>query len=243
MSHWTWKDTAVEVLMKPFNHFLLFPAIFFVLTASALAQDEPVEVKTPSTKEVIRADYLATSLFHNRITDIREGEIYLFNKKVRFEPKAENGTTGYQNVFLYNFKENKMRRIFPQDKIFFEIDLSEKTRIKAMRDGWIPWKDFPEVERRWIKLKEDVVNGQACVLELLERRVEVKSKKKRKKPQFLYDYSLYWKATDLDGLPVRIVYFLRGGTVVIVNYNDIKTEEMDASLFLPPENFVSLSPF
>lgn len=191
---------------------------------------------------MLTAELLSTTYFQGHVTGTSKGKIYLSASRIRFEPVADEDSEGYNELFLYDFKQKAMRRVFPDDRIYFEIALSERSRFKAMRDGWIPWEDSPEVKRRWIRLKEDFMNGHPCTLELLERTMQVPAGKKGKTRR-LSDYSLYWKAQDLNNQPVRIVYFLPSQSVVIVDYRDARWETADPKLFRPPEGFLSLSPF
>jgi len=169
------------------------------------------------------------------------GKIYTLPPRVRFEPRSEEEEEAYSEVQLYDFENQKMRRVFFDDKIFFQIELTEKNRFKAMQDGWIPWKDLPNTKRRKIKLKEDLANDHPSILYLQERKIEVPGDKKSS--PILPEYSLIWEATHLKDLPVRIIYFLSNQRTVVVDYKNAKLADLEPTFFQPPEEFLNLSPF
>ena len=216
----------------PLFFLLLCPALS---VPSASAQDLPEGIS-------FSADFLSTSIRRDQVSDVVKGRVYISPPSVRLEPEAHETSKGYKEIFLYDFDEKKQRRVFLDDQIYFETPISEKSFFKAMQEGWIPWEDAPDIKRRWIRLKEDFMHGHPCVLELLERSAEVPTGKDDDTTR-VFSYSLYWKATDLNHLPVRIVYFPRNQRVVIVDYSDIKVGKTDAALFLPPEGFLNLNPF
>jgi hypothetical protein len=187
------------------------------------------------------ADFSFTLIFKDKAHTLLSGRIFASPPLIRFEPQPEGPDQAYNEVQLYDFEHQKMRRVFLDDRIYFQIDLTEKVRMKAMRDGWIPWKDIPAIKRRKIRLKEDFVNNHPCILYLQERRAEIPADKKASVVSV--EYSLVWEATNLKGLPVRIIYFSPNQSTVVVDYQNMKLTDLDPPLFNPPEGFLDLSPF
>ena len=218
---------------------LLLGSLFFL--RSPVLAEEP-QGQTPSQEPIgFTADFVSTHIPQVREKSVMIGRIYALPPRIRFEPYGQEGDGSYNEVHLYDFERKQMRRVFLDDKIYFEVELNENSRLKAMQDGWIPWKDFPNTKRRKIRLKEDLANDHPSVLNLLERRLEIP---RAKKSNLIYqEYSLFWEATDLKGLPVRIIYFLSDRTTVVVDFKNVKLENPDPSLFDPPNGFRNLSPF
>jgi len=218
---------------------LLGPLFFLAFTVLA---EEPQGQAPPSQEPIgFTADFVSTLIPQAREKSIFSGRIYASPPRIRFEPYRQEGNGSYNEIHLYDFERQQMRRVFLEDKIYFEVELNETSRLKAMQDGWIPWKDLPNTKRRKIRLKEDFANDHPSVLHLLERRIEIP---RAKKPNFIFqEYSLFWEATDLKGLPVRIIYLLSDRTTVVLDYKNVKLEEPDPSLFEPPKGFRNLSPF
>ena len=186
------------------------------------------------------ADFSTVVVFQDKVRKSVHGKIYLSPPYVRIEPELLDIQEDYGETFLYDWSRRKMRRVFADDQIFFEVGLSRKSRQKAMQEGWIPWKKSRNRSLRWIRLKEDFVNGRPCVLELLERTEKIK---RRGGTTWIRDYSLYWKALDLDRVPVRIIYFMPDKSTVFIDYTNIELQPIPVRLFQPPEDFLSLSPF
>lgn len=218
----------------------LFFLPFSLVSSIASAKDPLVQT---SSSQVFRftADFMSTVILHNQDKAVMNGRIYSSPPLVRFEPHPEEGIGSYNEILLYDFERQKVRRVFLGDKIYFEDELTERNRLKAMQEGWIPWRDLPNTQRRKIKLKEDFVNDHPCVLYLLERKLEIPTGKKPS--SIARQYSLFWEATDLNNLPVRIIYFLPEKSAVVVDYKDVKLEDPDPALFTTPEGFLNLSPF
>jgi hypothetical protein len=219
-----------------------FPLVCVVLLFSlkASAQGSSPQISSQQA-EGFTADFSSTLIFKDKAHTLSSGRIFASPPLVRFEPQPEEPDQAYNEVQLYDFEHQKMRRVFLDDRIYFQIELSEKARIKAMQEGWIPWKDFPMIKRRKIRLKEDVINDHPCTLYLQERRWEVPADKMA--PAEFLEYSLVWEATSLKGLPVRIIYFLPNQRIVVIDYKNIKLANLDPPLFNPPDGFIDLSPF
>ncbi len=218
------------------------PLICLVLLLSLNASgQEPSPPASSQQAEGFTADFSSTLIFKDKARTLLSGRIFASPPLVRFEPQPEEPDQAYNEIQLYDFEHQKMRRVFLDDRIYFQIELTEKARMKAMRDGWIPWKDIPTIKRRKIRLKEDFANDHPCILYLQERRLEVPADQKA--PVVSLEYSLVWEATNLKGLPVRIIYFPPNQSIVVVDYQNMKLADLDPPLFNPPEGFLDLSPF
>jgi hypothetical protein len=227
---------SVRALLACFQLFCLL----LLLPRDVFPQESSVQT-TPQPGTGFTADFTSKMIFNNKEQTILSGKLYTLPPRVRFEPHSEEEDEAYGEVQLYDFEDQKMRRVFFDDKIFFQIDLTERNRFKAMLEGWIPWKDLPNTKRRKIKLKEDLVNGHPCILYLQERKIEAPADKKS---SFTFlEYSLIWEAADLKELPVRVIYFLPNQRTVVVDYKNARLSDMDPTFFQPPEGFLNLSPF
>ena len=223
----------------PLAYFQLF-CLLLLFSTNAYAQESSVQTVTQPAMG-FTADFTSRILFKNKEQTIVSGKIYTLPPRVRFEPRPAEEEETYNEVQLYDFEQQMERRVFLDDRIYFQVELTESARMKAMREGWIPWKDHPNTKRRKIKLKEDLVNDHPCILYLQERKIETPTDKKSS--SIFVEYNLIWEATNLQGLPVRIIYFLSNQRTVVVDYKDAKLAEMEPTFFQPPEGFLNLSPF
>lgn len=235
---WSYK-MALHSVRIPLVYFQLF-CLWLLLPGNAFTQESSIQTTSQSVIG-FTADFTSRVIFHDKEQTLMSGKIYTLPPRVRFEPRFEEEDEAYGEVQLYDFENQKMRRVFFDDKIFFQIELTERNRFKAMQDGWIPWKDLPNTKRRKIKLKEDLVNDQPCVLYLQERKIEAPADKKSS--SIFLEYSLIWEATHLKDLPVRIIYFLSNQRTVVVDYKNARLSDMDPKFFQPPDEFLNLSPF
>jgi hypothetical protein len=226
--------------ISPARFYLPILCLVLLISGYASAQ-EPPATAPPQQARTFTADFTSSLIFKDKSYTLLSGRIFASPPLVRFEPQPEEPDRDYNEVQLYDFEQQKMRRVFLDDRIYFQIELNEKARINAMQDGWIPWKDPPMIKRRRIRLKEDVVNDHPCILYLQERRLEAPADRKAT-ARFL-EYSLIWEAAHLNGLPVRIVYFLPNQRIVVVDYKNMKPADPNPSQFSPPEGFLDLSPY
>ncbi|GEM_PF-1595384 len=232
-------NTAM-ICVRAVRFYLLLICLVFLVSLNASAQESSPSASSQQTGE-FTADFTSTLIFKDKGYTLLSGRIFASPPLVRFEPQPEEPDRAYNEVQLYDFEHQKMRRVFLDDRIYFQIELNEKARMKAMRDGWIPWKDLQTIKRRKIMLKEDFVNNHPCILYLQERRSEVPADKKTSVVSL--EYSLVWEAINLKGLPVRIIYFPPNQSIVVVDYKNMKLADLSPPLFNPPEGFLDLSPF
>ncbi len=187
------------------------------------------------------ADFVSSIFVEDRRIPQQRARVHVAAPSVRVELAPEESDRAYNEIILYDFGQKKMRRIFLDDRIYFEHSISSALVEKAMLEGWIPWEDFPNIKRQSIKLKEDVVNGHPCRLMLHERVLTVSGVKGEERR--IRSYHLRWEASDLNFLPVRIIYFMNDGGGVMVEYENIRAGRPDPVLFQTPEGFLHLSPF
>ncbi|MCI0528144.1 MAG: hypothetical protein L0Y56_11965 [Nitrospira sp.] len=233
-------NTAMICVRAARFYLPLLCLVFWVaLNASAQESSPPASSQQAAG---FTAEFTSTLIFKDKGHTLLSGRIFASPPLVRFEPQPEEPDRAYNEVQLYDFEQKKMRRVFLDDRIYFQIELTEKARMKAMRDGWIPWKDLPTIKRRKIMLKKDFVNDHPCILYLQERRSEVPVDNQKTSVVSL-EYSLVWEAIDLKGLPVRIIYFPPNQSIVVVDYKNMKLADLGPPLFNPPEGFLDLSPF
>ena len=178
------------------------------------------------------ADLHTTIIDKTGKESVSEAKIYILGKRVRFESKA--GNTG--EVSIYDFDLLKEMRVVSQDRIFFERRITRSFLIKAEREGlYMP--DNPNIKIDRIRLKEDRTDNHPTVLYLVVRSMKTGEKTVAR------DYSMVWEATDLGNIPIRIVYPMSDFSTIIVDYRNATMEKLDPSLFLPPPDFLNLSPF
>lgn len=159
-------------------------------------------------------------------------KIYRLGKLVRYQSKAND--TG--EVDIYDFDLLKEIRVIYADKIFFERKINRSFLIKAERDMFYEPVN-PNVTIDKIRLKEDRFDNHPAILYLVVRTL------KKDEKSLIKDYSMVWEATDLNNIPVKIVYPQSDYSTVIVEYRNAKLEKLDPLLFQPPPEFLNLSPF
>lgn len=161
------------------------------------------------------------------------GKYYRHERKVRFEPERGSGLR--KEVEVLDFGRKVLYRIFPDDKIYFEIRLSSSRLNKMVREGWVPTPEEWKEER--ILLREIVLEGhQAKLYLLVQRRPSVRGEEPRA------DHALLWMEKEFE-VPLRLVYTDPQGHPVMINFREIALGPIDAALFKPPPNYSNLSPF
>lgn len=178
------------------------------------------------------ADLYTTTINKTGKESISVAKIYRLGKRLRFETKESS--TGEFSIF--DFDLLKEMRVVPQDRVFFERKINRSFLIKAEREGlYAP--DNPNVRIDRIRLKEDRTDNHPTVLYFIVRSMKTGEKTVAR------DYGMVWEATDLGNIPIKIVYPMSDFSTVIVEYRNAAMEKLDPSLFLPPPDFFSLSPF
>lgn len=180
----------------------------------------------------LSADVYTTTINKAGKESISEAKIYRLGKRLRIESKESR--TG--EVSIYDFDLLKEMRVVPQDRVFFERRITRSFLIKAEREGlYMPVN--PNIKINRIRLKEDRTDNHPTVLYLVVRSMKTGEKTVAR------DYSMVWEATDLGNIPIKIVYPMSDFSTVIVEYRNVTMDKLDPSLFLPPPDFLSLSPF
>jgi hypothetical protein len=214
-----------------------------VATAMCLVVGVVLAVRLPATAQVsppaaadatavVAADIEQTVLTPDGRATTTTTRLYLADAKARLEPESESGRAGYAEFHLYDFERKRFHRVFPDDRIYFDIELSTPLAVRAFVEGWAPQP--PEVTVRSIPLKDDDLGGVPARLALVERRVG-----KHPTP----DYALVWTAVAPRRLPLRVIYMQEGTRTVIVSYRSMESQEFDPGRFAIPEGFANLSPF
>ncbi len=197
-----------------------------VWTACAAGAEEP----SPGVTEV--AEIEQTVLLPDGSAITSRSRIALADAAARLEPESEAERSGYAEFHLYDFARKRFYRVFPEDRIYFDLGFSAPLAIRAFVEGWGP--PPPEISVRTIPLTDVLVEGTSARLSLVERRLGRTSW-----PQ----YTLVWTATTPRRLPIRVVYWQEGGRTVIVSYRHATTEPLDADRFAVPDGFVNLTPY
>jgi len=204
--------------------------LVFVMRLAATAQVSPPAASDAAA--VVAADIEQTVLTPDGRATTTTTKLYLADAKARLEPENGSGRAGYAEFHLYDFERKRFYRVFPDDRIYFDIELSTPLAVRAFVEGWAPQP--PEVTVRSIPLKDDDLDGVPARLALVERRVG-----KHPTP----DYALVWTAVAPRRLPLRVMYMQEGSRTVIVSYRNVESQAFDPGRFSIPEGFSNLSPF
>ncbi len=196
----------------------------------ATAQGSPPAASDATA--VVTADIEQTVVTPDGRATTTTTRLYLADAKARLEPESGSGRAGYAEFHLYDFERKRFYRVFPDDRIYFDIELSTPLALRAFVEGWAPQP--PEVTVRSIPLKDEDLDGVPARLALVERRVGKHS---------MPDYALVWTAVAPRRLPLRVMYMQEGTRTVIVSYRDVESPALDPGRFSIPEGFSNLSPF
>jgi len=180
-----------------------------------------------------------------------EHHLYKADKLVRIElppsqpsdPNPLDGQSPSEEIYIYDYANRKQYRLIPARTIYFETVIPQSGLIEAQREGLVSLQEPLNVETKKLKLAETIFDGHPCLLYLQIRSLMSGEGTKQKKKRLAVEYSLLWEAADLGNLPVRIVYTSPDYITKIIEYRNARIEQMDASLFQPPKDFRSLSPF
>lgn len=146
-------------------------------------------------------------------------------------------------IYIYDYTKRKQYRLIPSGKIYFETVIPQSGLIEAHREGLVSLQEPLNVETKKLKLAETIFDGHPCQLYLQIRSLMSGEGSKQKRKRLAVDYTLLWEAADLENLPVRILYTSPDYITKTIEYRNARIEQMDASLFQPPKDFRSLSPF
>jgi|GEM_PF-2492386 len=215
----------------------LLPYLLFLITASLWIYS-PVpsglaESELAPRVEAVSARFTVTLIRHDGGEVVFGGQYYRHGSAVRFEP---DGTPGKDlEVQLIDTERQLFYRIFPNEQVYFEQRLTPAQLYKAVQQGWTP---TPEAwSQNEILLKEEPWEGHPADLYLVIRKNPFLP---AKDPQ--RDYALIWLARDLK-VPLRLAYVDPQSHPIIVEFQNLKTENMDGRLFRPPSEYANLNPY
>ena len=161
-----------------------------------------------------------------------KGQIYSRGKKVRVERNDINPP----EISIFDYEKRKEYRLYDDDRIFFESELSNTGFFKARREELIEADEGPNVEVAHLLLGEMDWDGRPCEIILKVRTL------KRQGPP-VYDYTLLWEALDLDRRTVKVAYYRTARMFIVVEYRNAKQSSLDPTLFEPPEDYLNLTPY
>jgi hypothetical protein len=161
-----------------------------------------------------------------------KGLIYSRGMKVRVERKDIHPP----EITIFDYERRKEYRLYDDDRIYFESELSNTVFFKARREELIEADEGPNVEVAQHLLGEMIWDGHPCEIVLKVRTL------KREGPP-VYDYTLLWKALDLDRRTVQVAYYRTARMIIIVEYRNAKQSTLDPALFEPPRDYLNLTPY
>ena len=185
----------------------------------------------------IVTDFRITTYLKSGSSHITQARITRLGKQVRFEPKPEGG-----EFHIYDYEHQRFYRIFPKDKIYFTVSLTQREITRAYQQGLLPADEPSPLQVQRIKLTETSIDGHPTILYLVGKKNTPSHQGKKKTPTTLH-YSFVWEAQDLQNLPIRIVDTQADGTTTVIEYLNIREEETDLSLFSPSAEYQNLSPY
>lgn len=166
-------------------------------------------------------------------------KFYADGDMVRVEEES-SGIEGNPGIRIYDFQKKKLYTIMLDIKLYMEQDIGiEKDHLMF---------EIPP-EKRYTGQKDVKVvktkQGEETLQDRPVSRYEVKvvrQGEKGKEDEVLEKY-LLWVAEDQNEMPVRYEFDLPNQSKRIIHFTDIKTGEVDPSLFSIPEGYRSVSPF
>ena len=217
-------------------------SVSLIVTKGQAQETSPSEAPLlgSSTTETLSAEPVIAFTAERRIkqtdrlgrSNETKGQIYSHGQKVRFEWND----AGKHEVALYDYKESKEYRLYKDDRIYFESELSNKMFYRARREGLIQAEEDPAVKVTRLFLGETVWDGRPCEITLKVRTI-----KRNGRP--LSDYTLLWEALDLDRHVVRVAYYRTARMFIIIEYRDAKQAPTDPTLFELPEDYLNFTPY
>ena len=160
---------------------------------------------------------------------------------IRIEEES-SGIEGNPGIKIYDLKKKKLYTIMLNVKLYLEQELaSEKDVIlfePPPEKRYVLGKDL-RVEKK--KTGKDTIEGYETTI--YEVKVIKKAEKGKDKEDRVLEKYLIWEAGELDGIPVKYEFELSGESKKIIEYVDIKTDVIDPSMFVIPEDYKAISPF
>ena len=186
----------------------------------------------PSGLATVRADLESTVMMADGRGTSTRSKLLLAGPVARMEVEAGSEQTDYAEFQLYDFERQKFARVFPNERVYFDLSLSLPQAVRVWMDGWAPPPADAMV--REIPMKDDEVEGVPARLLLVERRL-------RKDGPVRYGF--VWRSVAPSPLPLRVTFSLDRSRTAIVRYRHIETTVTPADQFAIPKEFANLSPF
>lgn len=220
---WVSHDLGERILKTPFER-------DSIDRASRLTPDTSRSLS--EQEESVSAHLLTTLTLHDGREVTFSGRYFRQGRMVRFIPDPVPGLRN--EIELFDFDQHLRYRIFPDDRIYFQMEIGRSRLEKAVREAWVSPPGGWREER--IYLREIDSGGAAAELYLLiqERPVE--------RTRFVTDYALLWIGKQ-EQVPLQIVFTDPQGHPIRVQFRDLTVGPLDPSLFRPPADFSRLHPF
>lgn len=196
------------------------------------------------------ADEAAAGLsFNKKITLITQDQedilqqqkFYSEGDMIRIEEES-SGIEGNPGIRIYDFKNKKLYTIMKDVQLYIVQDTGiEKEDLMFEIPPEKKYAGRKDLKVKRTRQGEETIAGHPSV------RYEIKviregDKKKKEEEQVLESYIL-WVAKDLEEMPVRYEFELPHNSKRVISYTEIKSEEIDPSLFAIPEGYMPVSPF
>lgn len=191
-----------------------------------------VRAEEPSRVTAVSADLEQTVVTADGREAATRSKLLLAGAIARLEVETGSGRTDYAEFQLYDFERKKFARVFPEDRVYFDLSLSLPQAVRAWMDGWAP--PPMDATAREIPMKDDEIEGVPARLSLVERRL-----RKDGPPR----YAIVWRSVAPLPLPLRVIFSLDRSRTVTVRYRHVETMFLPADRFLVPDGFTNLSPF
>ncbi|HEX9757806.1 MAG TPA: hypothetical protein VGB26_08400 [Nitrospiria bacterium] len=198
----------------------LTPFLFFFPLSLSQTQDPIATVM----------NFKITTYLSNGGKNESQAKITRVNKSVRFEPLPQG-----EEFHIFDYDKLISYRVFPKDQIYFSTRMDQKEFSRAYQQGILPPENSSPLQVQKIKIKETSLNGHSATLYLIGKKEGTESS--------ALHYSFVWEAPGLGGLPVRIADTQRDGTTTIIDFINIREEEIKLSFLKPPKDYLHLNPF
>jgi len=214
---------------------LMFGMILFMTTVFAQESPEipppPSEPPQPDTRSFSAEQHITRIDWFGRANH-SVATVYKSGPVIRYEQHHVDPP----EISIFDYVQKKEYRVYEGDHIFFELDITDRVRLRAQREGLIPFVEDPNIEVKHLSLGRTVVEGHPSEIILQVRRL-----KREKRP--LAEYTLLWEALDLDRQPIRIAYHQTARTLVVVEYRNLQPGPIDSALLRVPAGYLSFTPF
>jgi len=156
--------------------------------------------------------------------------------------EESSGIEGNPGIKIYDFKKKKLFTIMLNVKLYLEQDLAaEKDAIMFEQPPDKKYFLRKELKVEKTRKGKDTIEGYDTTI--YEIKVIKKAEKGRDKEDRIIEKYLLWEADALDGMPVRYEFDFSDESKKIIEYENIKKDVIDPSLFVIPEGYMAISPF